>query len=259
MKKILLLLLFFLAGCRSNPLYYYSSRNAGEDLSGKKVVVLEPGGSITNTKAANVLNDILKNNGMKSQLMTEAMKKKKQPDYIATADIRKTSWQSFKTVPVWGKTGISSVNTTTRGNLYGNSYGTYDGITNYGYNGASHYGTYNGYSNYNYNGTSNTTVNYDYGVTGYQNVVVNNYLSCFFISIRKYDNKAQYSNLKVVHESRICVDDYSNDDEFLAYAKDIYTKNLMFMDSSGVYECTMNGISGACQPERTFWQKLGFN
>lgn len=55
------------------------------------------------------------------------------------------------------------------------------------------------------------------------------------------------------------MDDYSNDDEFLAYAKDIYTKNLMFMDNSGAYECTMNGISGACQPERTFWQRLGFN
>lgn len=61
-------------------------------------------------------------------------------------------------IPIWGRTGISSINTTSRtsGSAYGSAY-SYGGYTS-----GSVYG----------NSTTNTqtNVNYNYGITGYQNV-----------------------------------------------------------------------------------------
>lgn len=232
MRKLFVFLVFPVVCACSTTEYYYVSQNAGGDLSGKNVMVLELGGSITNTKTANTLNNILNFNGMKSQLMSDVIKSKKRPEYVASARMKKTSWQTLKSVPVWGKTGINSINT--------NSYGGFNGSSTYRGGG---YTTYDG----SYTGTTNTTVNYDYGVTGYQNVVVNNYISCFFLDIRELDPSLKFEQLKVVHDSRICADNYVKDSELLDYVTEIYSKYPMFVNSSMRFHCKKNGDAAYCE------------
>jgi len=66
------------------------------------------------------------------------------------------TFQQTYSVPVWGQTGISSINTT--GYSMGSAYGSATGVGNTVYGSA--YG-----SSY---GNSTTKVNYNYGVTGYR-------------------------------------------------------------------------------------------
>lgn len=247
-KKYFFLMVLLLSAC-STPIYYYSSSNTGENLSGKKVFILDVGDNVTNSKMENMLSEILSQNNIKAQMLSDVVNKKPKPkpDYVASAWIKKMSYQQARTVPVWGKTGISSINTTSYGNTSGNLYGNYDYTTKYGYNNA--YTTGNLYGNYNTNSytNTNTTVNYDYGITGYQNVIDTYYLTCSNVVIKKYAENRDYSIMKTVHESKICVDTYSNDDEFLAYVKDIYNQNLIFTDNKAQYTCEFNGYNGVCK------------
>ncbi|MBR1604652.1 MAG: hypothetical protein IJ660_00920 [Alphaproteobacteria bacterium] len=251
-KKLIITFLFFsLCACQI-PTYRYTSRNTGATLKDKTVVIFENGGSITNAKLVATLHNILINNGMKSIPMEEALdkiskKKVKKYDYIATIDIVKNVYQTSQTIPIYGKTGINSINTTSNGQAYTNISGDYNSNKNYNYGGYTKTGSFNGYANTNYYGNSTTKINYDYGITGYQNRIVNNFLSCVYVSIRKFDYTTKFNNLPVVHESRICVDDYSNDDEFISYIQDIYNQNVLSIDTSLDYTCQHNGLTGSCQ------------
>lgn len=238
-KSFLLGIVIAITGCHSLPPYYYLSRNSGEKISDKKVMVLDVGGSLTNSKLAQATQHVLENNGTKAVLFDEDLKniKKnyKKPDYVAMGYIGQTSWQSVETIPVWGRTGINSVNTVSSGSLYGNVDGLYYGNGAYSAN-------YGG----SYIGNSYTKVNYDYGVTGYQNVVVDNYLSCFFLTIRKFSPDTKFQNLKVVHESQVCVYALPNDDDFIAYVNDIYSQVSIMTDMSAIFDCQVKGDVGVC-------------
>jgi hypothetical protein len=88
-------------------------------------------------------------------------------------------------IPIWGQTGIASINTTstTTGSAYGSTYGSATKIGNsvYGQASGSVYG----------NSTTNTTtrVNPTYGVTGYTSVDRRVSMYCRVLNIYAYDNK----------------------------------------------------------------------
>ncbi len=251
-KKLNLFLVFMLCGCQT-PYYHYISRNTGESITGKSVVVLEKGGSVTNSRLANLLKNTLSNYNAKTITMTEATEKiannkLKKVDYVATIDIQKDHWQTQKTVPIWGKTGISSINTTTTGNSRTNLYGSHNSTTSYNPYGFNTYGTFDAYANTNSYSNSTTNINYDYGITGYQNVIVDNYMSCVNTSIRKLSlkNNIKFENLPVIHESSLCIKDMASDDDLILYAQDVYNKNILLTDNTARYKCTTNGYVGIC-------------
>lgn len=239
-----------LCSCQ-NPTYSYTSQNLGDNLSGKKVYIIDAGTSIANSKLEKTLEQILLAANTKPQLMSSVLQQKRiaQPDYVAIGSIKRASFQQNRSVPVWGQTGINSIQTTSNTTSTGNLYGNYDVLTQYGYNSSNTSG--NLYGNYTSNAatTTNTNVNYNYGITGYRNVVETHYLTCAFIDIKKYSPSLTLSQMKPVHESQVCVDDYANDDEFLSHVQAIYSQNPLFIDSKKQYTCDFNGYGSSCRPQ----------
>lgn len=80
-------------------------------------------------------------------------KQGKWPDYLGAYRYKVNVYQGYKNVPVWGQTGINSINTDTYGSIY-------PGLNR---------------GSYNYTGYSTSRVNYDYGITGYQTVPYTSY------------------------------------------------------------------------------------
>ena len=99
--------------------------------------------------------------------------------------ISNESYTETVPIPMWGQTGISSINTTstTTGSAYGSAYGSASRVGNsfYGQSSASVYD----------NSTTNTTtrVNPSYGITGYTSVDRRVALYCRVLNIYGYDNK----------------------------------------------------------------------
>ena len=121
-------------------------------------------------------------------------------------EITNQSYSETVSVPVWGKTGISSITTSTYST--GNS-NTYANASVSGY-GNSVYGSGSSYTNGSKNTTSTTNVNYSYGISGYKNVQrhVENYLR--IINLYAYDNR-NTENPIMLWKSNIMSDGYSND------------------------------------------------
>lgn len=108
-----------------------------------------------------------------------AKKKGKKPDFLGAYRYKVNTYRGYNTVPVWGRTGISSIDTNTYGNISrGINYGSYD-----------------------YAGYSKSTLNYDYGVTGYQTVPYISYNTSLELLIIEYKNKS------VIYQSEIFIDD----------------------------------------------------
>jgi hypothetical protein len=125
------------------------------------------------------------------------------------------SYVATQSIPIWGRTGIASVTTTsnTTANVYGNSYGT---GTAYGYSsGNSAYGTASGSSYGSAHGSSTTTTtqnyNYNYGVTGYreQSYKVTSYRRV--LNLYAYDNKVREGEPIMLWKAN-AVSDGSSDD-----------------------------------------------
>lgn len=102
-------------------------------------------------------------------------------------------------IPIWGATGISSINTVsnTRGSAYGSAY-SYGGYTS-----GSVYGS----------STTNarTNVNYNYGITGVQNV--NRYVKNFarVVNIYAYDNMDTSAEHRMLWKTNLASSGSSND------------------------------------------------
>lgn len=106
-------------------------------------------------------------------------KKGKKPDFLGVYQYKVNAYQGYRTVPVWGQTGINSIDTSTYGNISrGIGYGSYD-----------------------YRGYSTSTVNYDYGITGYQTVPYVSYDTSLEFLIMEYKSK------EVVYQSDLFIDD----------------------------------------------------
>lgn len=102
-------------------------------------------------------------------------------------------------VPIWGKTGISSINTTsnTRSSAYGSAY-SYGGYTS-----GSAYG----------NSTTNTqtNVNYNYGITGFHNVDRRVTQFGRAVNIYAFDNKSTSSEPIMLWKTNLYSEGSSSD------------------------------------------------
>lgn len=208
MKKILILSLLMLQGCAPTANFYLNNSIAVEPKK-EGFIVFSPDKSVATTKLIEYFTDYLKNSGYK---VVDTPSKAK---YGFVFSIKTDTWQSMRSVPVWGKTGISSINT--------HSFGT----ANTNLNGhASQYGntTYiNGNATSSYSGNTFSTVNYNYGITGYQNIIDNNYLKSFYAIL--IDNKTQ----NILGEFKISTGEYINDDDFVNVIQNMYATTPLFI------------------------------
>jgi len=120
-------------------------------------------------------------------------------------EIANQSYSETVSVPVWGKTGISSISTNTYSTGSSNTYAN----ANVSVYGNSAYGSGNSYTNGSSNTTSTTNVNYSYGISGYRNVQrhVDNYLRV--LNLYAYENK-DVEKPVMVWKTNIMSDGYTN-------------------------------------------------
>lgn len=198
-----------LVGCATDPQYNFRTGASINGANGKTVKVITPTKTVVATKLKVFFEDLLKNNGFK------IVKADKKSQYGFVFGIENRSWQTLKTVPVCGKTGIRSINTNTNGTLSG----FYNGSSSlYGNGYASHFGNYQG----NYNGYSHTSVEYDYGVTGYHNAVVNNFQIDFTALLMDYKTS------EIVYEGHLTGTEYVSEENLAEYVRDVYGKYPFF-------------------------------
>lgn len=133
-------------------------------------------------------------------------KKKKNPDFIATTVYDVSSVQGYRNVPMYGPTGINSINT--------NSYGTFSRGINYG--------------SYDYSGYSHSMVNYNYGITGYQVVPYVSYTTHIMFNVRKYEPKKNFEQMRSCYFSTLYVSDIVHKYDMLNYLL-VSTENFGFM------------------------------
>lgn len=214
MKKLLSFFII-LSGCAYVPTYTLNTSSMLDSGQGKTVVLVTAAPSVHLSRLKDVLSDVLKQNGFKVVNTSKA-------DYALMFGIEHRAWQSMRTVPVWGKTGINSIQSSGAGNMFGSSYGS------------MFYG--------NYSGNAETNVNYDYGITGYHNMLVDNYISAFVMVMQ---------NLKttdVVYEMIFKVPAYENDQNLVMFVEDVLSKYPLFMNNSLELQCSLNGSYGSCNP-----------
>lgn len=230
MKKILtmLALLISLQGCAPVYTYNFTSATAFTPKKNELVFIAPNTSGVIATQTKPFVEDLLTQNNLK---ITNNIKKAK---YVAVYGIGAKSWQTQRTVPVWGKTGINSINTTTYGNSNTNLYGNFNSYTNYGYRNSNTYGNFSGNANTSSYSNSHTTVNYDYGITGYHNVIDNHFLRMFSISLLEIKNKS------VVYEASVTTDNICDETEFMEYVKYIYMQNPQMDNIRTSYNCFPN-------------------
>jgi hypothetical protein len=150
-------------------------------------------------------------------------------------------------MPVWGRTGISSINTISQTNAsaYGSAYGSATLIGNSVYGSA--YGSVSGNSATN----TNTQVNYNYGITGFHNVDRKVTVFRRVMNIYTYDNQ-QTANPRMIWKTNLLSDGYSNDLRkiipYMAYtawgkmgkSSDGW-KDWLTFDNDYYYQCWKNG------------------
>lgn len=240
MRKFLTAICFFLlSGCAS-PAYHFQATSLIHEGKGNTVKIVSPDNSVAMGKLKPFFEDILKNNGFK------VVSADKNAKYGFVYGINRRAWQSMKTIPVVEPTGIRSIHTNSYGNVTGNSYGNYSGTSAIRPGMVYHNGNYNGTYNASYSGTSDTSVEYNYGVTGYHNAIVNNFLMSFTVLMMDFKTK------QLVFESQLVTSEYNDDSDFVEYAKDIYSKYPFFMDKKMDLVCQKVGMIGQCSVPENF-------
>lgn len=236
MKIFFTFLLLLVGGCVHVPQYVLKTNTLIDGGSGKSINIVTPDTGVDATKLRMFWEQRLKESGFK------IVSPNKKSDYSMAFGINRSSWQSMKTVPIMGKTGIRSINTNSFGNITGSSSGLYNGTTNYGYGYARHQGQYNGNYNANYWGTSQTTVDYETGVVGYQNVVVDNFFIVFAMSI--VDNKMD----DVVFETVFSGNTPVSNSLFVQSLENVYSQIPLFVDVGMRIRCIVEKGVSVCNP-----------
>ena len=232
MRRKFLFLCLCLSSCAPVPQYYVKNSVAEMPETGKSFWITSPHQTVSSTKMTSYIKDYLKNNGYK------VVDNRKNARYGLALGVESQSWQTQRTVPVWGKTGINSINTNSYGTANTNLYGT-----------ANRYGNttaYNANALTNYSGNSYTTVDYDYGVTGYQNVIDNHHKKWFQIVVMDYKTN------NVIVESTITTPDYIDDDSFILYVQQIYNNTSIFTPIDEELYCE----AGVCEEPKTLIQRV---
>lgn len=161
------LFLSFMFLCSCTTTYSYSSINKFGDFDSKKFqgkTICFQGVGVNDNGFNAALIDAFSQYGLKEY----KKKGKNVPDFVGRYYYSLDSVQGYNVVPVYGRTGISSVNT--------NTYGTISPSINWG--------------SYNYSAYSRSTVNYDYGVTGYKTVPYLEHSSNIVLSIKENSESA---------------------------------------------------------------------
>ncbi len=228
MKKLVFLLCAFLCGCVSEPLYGFKSISVIEGGNKEKIFVASPQKTAVATQIKYFFEKQLKNNGF--QIVQPGQKAR----YGLTFGFDSKQWQSMRTVPIFGETSVRSVNT--------DSYGNLNGTYNYMGNG---FGMYHA----NYLGGSNSTVDYNYGLKGYQNVIDNHFQIDFTVMMMDFETR------QIVYESHLIGLEPINNENFAEYVRDVYSKYPMFVNQQMELNCYKNGVTGVCEvPKGLFTQ-----
>lgn len=222
MKKCIIVFCLFIVSCTSTPEYVFKTQIAFKPQNNTLVYINGASKDVLTTKLKPIVEEYLVQNHLK---VTDNLKKAK---YVANYGVISEAYQTTTAVPVFGKTGINSINTYSNGFLNGNSFGTYG------------YGMYDGSYTANYFGNTQTTVNYDYGVTGYSQVIENHFMRIFALILKDVKTDS------VVYEASIIGNTFSEDNEFLNYIKQIYLQNPIMMDALIQYDCYTEQ-SAVCQ------------
>ncbi len=120
MKKFAYYLLVLVCGCASPQ--YELKINSTIDTGGNKTIkVVSPDKNVATTKLKLFFEEQLKSYGFR------IVSANKNSDYGFVYGIQTKNWQTVDTIPIWGKTGINSINTNTFGNMQGNASTYYSG------------------------------------------------------------------------------------------------------------------------------------
>lgn len=234
MKKFLVALTLLVSACAS-PKYGFKINTAISEGNNKTIKVVSPDKNVSSTKLKLFFEDILKSNGFK------VVADNKKSDYGFVYGINSKSWQSMETIPVYGKTGIRSINTNSYGHLSGNSSSYHTGNL---YSSGYYSGTTDTSFQGSYYGSSNTNFEYDYGITGYHNAVINHYNITFTALIMDYKTK------DVVYEGILTTAEYNDVDTFAGYVQDLYVKYPMFMNIDIQLFCENINGTNVCNSKR---------
>ena len=195
MKRFLLVLSLFLNGCVASPTYNYKITSLISTGKGKTIKIVPAEKSVLATQMKDFYREKLKAEGFK---VVEG-----SANYTFTYGTNSQFWQTAQTLPTYGITGINSINT------YGNA-------TTFGNNTFGH---------------STSYVNYNYGINGYQNVMVDHYFKSFMAIIT--DNKTN----DVVYENSFVTSEYITDDEFMVYLKFVQNLYPMMYNTNLGFNC----------------------
>lgn len=176
MKKIILTTSILFIGACSNNYYSYQMWNGFYEEKPQKKTVKFIG---DDESAAKYLLVFFEKYGLKFV----GSNTNKKTDYLATIKYSLDAHHGYRNVPIYGRTGINSINT--------NTYGTYSPGLSYG--------------SINYSGTSHSTVNYDYGITGWQTMPYTSYTTSMIFSIKKYSPKTQIENMPAKYQSSLYI------------------------------------------------------
>lgn len=226
MNKFFVLMCLSLSACTA-PTYTFNSTAALTSGQNKTIILESPDKSVLTTKLRTFFETVLKDNGFK------VVSNKQKAAYVFAYGIARKEWQSLETQPVWGPTSINSINTNNSGMIFGNSVSDYNMYSPYNASSYTHY-------NANYMGTSNTQVSYNYGITGYDNVVVNHFRLVFASLILDVEKN------QIVYEGTLVGTQPIDDYEFYNYIQDVYNKYPLFMQSSISLICETKNAIGYC-------------
>lgn len=202
-KLLMLFVVMGLSACNTNPKLFMNISNNIDQLPKKdRVVYLEKNkATVDDVRMGDVVKSVLKDNGWK------IVDTKSAAEVVATYKVEISHSQRNESRPVYGRSGINSINT------------------------------------YNYGAYSNSNVDYDYGVTGYQNYTYDVYRTCFKLSLSKLDKKTQQSD-EPIYNSELCTDGNIEGSLMRGYVESIYSGYLENPDSKNVFECRNNGTQG---------------
>ncbi len=234
MKPVLLLFIFFLTSCsylfQETPKYTLSNSVLYTPEKGKSFFVDSSKKSVEGTKLKIYLKDYLKSQGYK------IVEDRDKAQYILTFTIDEKAIDKQRTVPVFGKTNVRSIDSSSSGisntSLYGSSnrYGSTTSL----------YGN----SNTSYLQNTHQTVNYEYGVTGYKTVIDHYNIKHFDIDI--LDNKTQ----DVISSSNFATSQIMDYDLFISYIQSVYNNLSMFTPLETYYYDCRNGVCVPIRPAK---------
>ena len=199
MKKYILLVVLFLCGCSTQ--YYLQTSSTLENGNNSTIKIVSPHNSAAITKLKHFLTKQLKEQEFK---IVSAEKKSR---YGLVFGIEHRSWQTKTPLPLFGHTGIKSIDTTS----FGNTFGNFD-INRYDEN------YYAGSFHAIQNNQSMTDIEYETGIVGFQDIVENNYQTTFTLII------VDYKTHEVVADSSLISTENLSENDFAKIIEQVYSQ-----------------------------------